>query len=411
MRNNTYTNSARGYSYYADRFKVEVAHGSVSAEKSTDILQNVSSSVNSLPYSVLKVQNHSFEKISVSNTLYVIAQQGYYIQRPFVQNIYAYGRIFPGNFVFQSTPVLNYDISSVEARAYEKLLGKLRGSHANLAVDAAEGRQTLRMLKSAVQLKKLVFEFVTSVITTRGYKKIRRGPTQGQRRRAYVNGKWLEYRYGWSPLVQTIYDVADAAVKQQLLGLTVLKARSGVKKENFIKSGTGSYSDPRFQTHIQGSARVEFGGVFDLPSGPNVSDWTSLNPAGIAWELVPFSFIADWLIGVGQYLENAENYFLFRNTFRAGYKTYTYIEKRTQTFFGANHYPLRYYFGGGTWNISDDTYDRVRFQSTQVTYKKKSRVKLISLPTPYGPRVKVNLNSKRLLDSAALISQYVQKSR
>lgn len=300
--------------------------------------------------------------------------------------------------------------SMTDGRALEKLLEQVRGTHANLSVDFAEGRQTLAMLAKAVKVKQYVFEFARDIVKSRKYRKIRPGPTQGQRRLDYVNGKWLEYRYGWMPLVSSLYDLTDALRKERVSGPVVLKARSGRKAQLKYKDArAGNLGTVNTLLTIDQSQRSEYCGRFQLQPGYSFADFTSLNPALVAWELLPFSFIADWFLGIGQCLENWENYFLYRNAYQGGYLTRTTKEDRVVYTY---EYASRAYTYFPDGSISNSGYFLWNDTQTSTIFQRyKQRYPLASLPTPNGPRVKANLQPKQFMDIAALVSQYVKKFR
>lgn len=310
--------------------------------------------------------------------------------------------------ILANANILDPQWQGLIGRSIEKVLAQARGSHANLSVDFAEGGQTIAMLRNALRLKKFVIEFATQVVKARGYRKIRSGPTQGQRRLDYVNGKWLEYRYGWMPLVSSIYDMADALRKQRVSSLVVLKGRSGRQEQRTVYFGAGTRGSPFNYATISGSYRVETAGYFSIPTNASVSDFTSLNPLLIAWELVPFSFVADWFVGVGQCLENWENYFLYRNNFITGYQTTSSREIRTGQIYGASSSPLDIAPNGA---LRDKIYYESINSLAQIKYSARYRGPLSSLPTPGGPRVKLGLKPKQMLDVAALIGQAVKRFR
>lgn len=377
-----------------------------SGHKSTYKVSNVTSSINPKPWSSSTVGQHSYEILWTTNSVLTIDSSGVYQNKP----DWVISRTWGLGADFQLYPrIAEYNETGVQARAYEKLLESVRGNHANLAVDLAEARQTVRMVAKAFKVHHLVAEFAKAVVKQRGYKKIRKGPTQGQRRLDYVNSKWLEYRYGWLPLISSIYEIGEVLKKKHTTSRVLIKGRSGQKIE--IKgqpAGDGTRQYPFKEMVLQGSYRCEYGAVFDLPTGPQFSDWTSLNPASIAWELVPFSFVADWFVGVGQCLENWENWFLYRNHFVIGYKTISYSERRSTDRRGRTVYQPRYHPDG---TMVDQVLTEGIQQNTFTSGKGMVRSRLLTLPTPGGPRVKVDLNSKRMLDAAALISQVVRKYR
>jgi len=310
---------------------------------------------------------------------------------------------YPNPYVLTSTDPNPWSLT--DGRALEKVLNQARGSHANLSVDLAEGGQTIAMLRKATQLRRTVLEFATNVVKQKKYRKMRPGPTQNQRRLDYVNGKWLEYRYGWMPLVSSLYDLVDAIRKDRVSGPVLLTGRAGRKDESlYVDIRPGSVGKVQTKLFIDQSNRTEYGVYFSLPASQfQFADFTSLNPALVAWELVPFSFIADWFVGVGQCLENWENYFLFRNNFVRGWKTRTTKEWR---------WVERSEFAAQAPSLVSNTYTYWNeYQKSEVWLVYKQRFVLSSLPTPGGPRVKMDLKPKQFMDIAALVSQSVKQFR
>lgn len=404
MKNETTIIETPGYYSYYDKNSF-TSYSTAPATSSVASLSGVVTSVNPKPWNRSMISAHAYTKYRRDDKGFYRQQSGIYNEEPWAQTQMDYGPISS-----DATSVIagTYDTSGVDDRCLEKLLEAVRGEHANLAVDLAEVRQTIKMLRNATKFTKLVGEFARDVVKKRGYKKIRPGPTQGQRRLDYVNGKWLEYRYGWLPLISSIHSIGEAMRKRRETQLVYLKARSGQKKEETIRTGDRSFGNPEKIRYLNGSYRCEIGVLFDLPTGPQWSDWTSLNPAAIAWELVPFSFVADWFIGVGQCLENWENWFTYANNFVTGYKVSSYKETRSYQDNGYTSSPVQYWENG---RPKDGTYLQFRHGVSFVHSTVYNRVVLHSLPMPGGPRLKNGLNSKRMLDSAALISQIVRKFR
>jgi hypothetical protein len=375
-------------------------------------LSSVVSQSNAKPWNIQRNSFHNYEKLTVLNGNFANVYTGQYLFQP-----EGHRELRPASFSSTQFPIMGeYNTSSVRERALEKLLEAVRGEHANLAVDLAEARKTAQMIKNALRLKKVVLEFASEVVKHRGFKKIRKGPTQGQRRLDYVNGKWLEYRYGWLPLMSSIHSVATVIMRDSRKHLLYKKARSGQDIESVVRFGSGSALDPRITVWTSGSYRVEFGVLFDLSDSTHWSDWTSLNPLSIAWELVPFSFVADWFLGVGQALENWENYLLFADKFLTGYESSSYREERTYELHGYTYYSQGHWPSG---DPIDGPLSESNYQYSQMIGIRRKRIPLYSLPSPsLFPRVKTGLfnkdgtqNTKRMLDTAALISQYVRKFR
>lgn len=318
-------------------------------------------------------------------------------------NVITSGPAMPPLYTVKGLLYTSPDWTMVENSAMAKIYDQLRGNN-NLIVDLAEGSQTLRMVKNVLNLKKFVKEFLTEVIRHPKYKSMPKGPTQGQRRLDYINGKWLEYRYGWTPLIGSIYDAADNLNKDLSHKTIYVKGRSGNKRniKSFTLPSDGAY-DRKAIVDYSCSFRVEYGMLFNMPGGPAISDWTSLNPIGIAYELMTLSFVIDWVADIGGYLSLWENNALFSKHFAGGYVTRSY--KETYTFTHNYYQYIRYIWDSNGMPVTGSTESWGRHANC--VRVGKDRVRLSSLPVPAGVTVKVRFGWKHQLDLAALFQQLV----
>jgi hypothetical protein len=210
----------------------------------------------------------------------------------------------------QSLPTQFYNDSLyLEARnkAYANFKDKVYDD-AQLGVDFAESRSSLSMIasscttlvKAANQIRKL--DFLGAAQTFR-MKFIPKGVSV---RKSFANN-WLEYYFGWTPLIGGIFDsieVLNNPVKQ------------------FTKQTGGSHRDLNLDltTDFGDWKRIRTGGIrFSSFQGGTIRAITDrglhsldqfglLNPAGILWELVPFSFVVDWFANVGQVLSSFSDF-------------------------------------------------------------------------------------------------------
>jgi hypothetical protein len=301
------------------------------------------------------------------------------------------------------TPRLSPDFGRTRDRALEKVYDQIRGN-SNLVIDMAESAATIKMLRGTLNFRRLGSDFFRSMIKT-GPKG--RGPSGGQKRLDYVTGKWLEGRYGWQPLMHSIYDAMDTLSRQVIELNPTVKGRSGAKNEAVYTSGSGTYASPRETTKVDLSYRTEYGIQFQLRPGTQIWDWTSLNPLAIAWELTPLSFVGDWFINVSQQLNLLENYWLFSSMFRKGYRTDSFKHFADTEISGlTTSYPISRWPSGSPF---DQTYLRYYRSGHTELLTSKDRVVLDSLPLPSGVRLSVNVGAKRQLDAAALVHQLFAK--
>jgi len=118
-------------------------------------------------------------------------------------------------------------------------------------------------------------------------------------------GVWLEYSYGWKPLVGDIYSAIDVLQKP----IPYIVAR-GKAQGKFATATATTWSTGRTDTSYAWHLRLL------LQMKVSVSNWYAwkanelglTNPLSIAWELVPFSFVVDWFLPIGNYLQSLTDF-------------------------------------------------------------------------------------------------------
>jgi len=129
----------------------------------------------------------------------------------------------------------------------------------------------------------------------------------------FAGETWLEYSYGWKPLLYDVYGHARALAETSVERANVVRHVTGRSKTTSAKTvdsilvnspltGTDHYLKRRSDDRRW----VEYGVAYKLQAGEtNVfSQFGIDNPMEVAWELVPFSFVADWFIPIGDYLKS-----------------------------------------------------------------------------------------------------------
>lgn len=137
---------------------------------------------------------------------------------------------------------------------------------------------------------------------------------------------WLEHRFGWMPLLSDVHGAAEALAEADLAdpqrySFSVKRSAS----TSYGSSGTASKDQLAFGAfprhvdwRIKGTmgAMVRFDAFMENPALQQAAALGLTNPLAIAWEAVPFSFVADWFVPIGNYV-NAMDATLGWN-FRAG---------------------------------------------------------------------------------------------
>lgn len=190
--------------------------------------------------------------------------------------------------------------------AYNKAYSKFKesvGDEANWAVNLAEYRQSMGMiLNRVIQLTRFAravnrFDF-KSASRHLGLDHIPRGVKA--KSKALANN-WLEYHFGWEPLVKDIGSSVD------LLQSPPKRRKIKGSAQVPIKDHSKVYSGDWWHRHdLDGHAGVTIRAEVEI-SNPNLflaNQMGFTNPLVIAWELVPFSFVVDWFVNVGDVLSS-----------------------------------------------------------------------------------------------------------
>jgi hypothetical protein len=305
---------------------------------------------------------------------------------------------------------LYYDrtlVKNLQAINNNKLLLKVKDSSANLAVAYAEGGKTAQMVgdaaikivKSVRHLRKGNFADAAlalgAVNRPRANSRFRKAFRQDASK-AVASG-WLELQYGWKPLLEDIYGSCDELVRQQTYELLVTKKAVTKKRypvryvNNYLN---GSAKGMVYQTgwaHYEVKTSV----TFRRPDGPRrVMVQTGLtNPALIAWELVPFSFVVDWFLPVGQFLDTLDA--TLGLEFVSGYMT---------TFMKTSGNSQRSLVGVDAYGIVNDM-----FYEGSRSEVRCYRELLSSFPSTSLPRFKDPLSVSHMTSALALLKQTFRK--
>jgi hypothetical protein len=194
---------------------------------------------------------------------------------------------------------------SIYRQAYGRLMAEVSSARSQLGADFAERKQAINaitshagtLLKAARYLRK---GYVLDFFKTLGIRK-RTWRTAS----SDMGGVWLEYSYGWKPLVEDMH--AAANVLQSPFIDKVVRGRAQGKLHAFT-----TYHDQYSTTYTTHDWVLRL----QLQMKVSVSNWIAwranelglTNPLAIAWEVVPFSFVVDWFLPIGNYLQSLTDF-------------------------------------------------------------------------------------------------------
>lgn len=193
-----------------------------------------------------------------------------------------------------------------QLRLVNKLKERLQGSDFNMSVLLGEGNQSLKMIgDTAIKLahaghlvRRGDLKGAASVLLAGTGK---RPKNRTARVSSNVASNWLELQYGWLPLLNDAAEGAKTLAHHINVPLRSTYRVKVQRKRTDVATMLGTNGDivntikrshERFLT-----ARIsEFDNSVPALLGLK-------NPELVAWELLPFSFVVDWFLPIGSYLE------------------------------------------------------------------------------------------------------------
>lgn len=200
-------------------------------------------------------------------------------------------------------------------------------------------------------------------------------------------GAWLELQYGWKPLLFDIKNAAETLADRlhdPHSRRTTAKVGKTVSSNWKDEGGLIEYA-PRLRAnrYLSTTSKLTASVTFELDYSASAATAVGItNPALVAWELVPYSFVVDWFIPVGDFLNTLDS--TFGKTFVDGY---TYEKSKHELFYNV-------YEREGYDNASGT-------QTCSLAIKRRQR--LLSFPEPELPSFSPKLSLTKMTSALALM--------
>lgn len=200
---------------------------------------------------------------------------------------------------------------SAYAQAYERLVGKL-GDPASLGVTLGQWKQANDMIaKRASQLSRFTVALArrtpVGVAASLG---LRLKDVRAIMRTRYGSAKklsdlWLEFWFGWKPMVNDIYAACEVFDGPIPCALFKGKGKSERPGYLYFRSDGGAcsiYHADRCSVTLGASVRIV------NPNLRLLQQFGVLNPAEIAFDMVPWSFVLGWFSNVSSWIASFSNF-------------------------------------------------------------------------------------------------------
>jgi len=207
-------------------------------------------------------------------------------------------------------------LSNANTRALSNLASKISDAQHALQGGTVIGelKQTISMIRNpASAIRRGVDSYL------KGLKKVVKGTKVGsEKRNDVISNSWLEYTYGWRPLINDVRDGVKA--------LSVIQDGRNPRKR-VVATGTDYFGDPdpvkgvnnigsvqvsyvrsqRSQSTVRYSVSVavKVPGTFGATSQILGVDFPNFLPT--LWELIPYSFLVDYFTNIGGIIQSVMN--------------------------------------------------------------------------------------------------------
>lgn len=274
-----------------------------------------------------------------------------------------------------------------DLRLLDKLAEEVRGHTFDLGINMAEIKKTYGTVVTNLHsvgagLRNLKRGNISRALRNLGANRRGRGPLRAKD----LSGRWLETQYAFLPLISQSYEAAKAL--EALTGARELRFRVSSSTKRYTEEGSSSPTVYSMPVHWTYSKKI----LAELKEP--LSDARALgltNPAEIAWEVVPYSFVVDWFIPVGTYIGT--------------WGVIPYLNGRfcTTERGAAKNSPV------GPGSTPGNTWKLYIAKKREQSFRLKRSVSTaLSIPTPTFNSVPRALSPKRILNAVALIHQQLK---
>jgi hypothetical protein len=185
---------------------------------------------------------------------------------------------------------------------------------ANLAQDIVQIGKTVSLIadvakrtrKSVLSLKKGNFPEAARQLW--GADRPRYGKMGSPKHGASTADNWLAMQYGWKPLLQSIEGSIKALSKLNFGSTDIQRVTASATFDQqddstFPMHTTGVPGVGKHSVYQQTKSKFVLRFRVASPLQAFMAQTGFTNPVNLAWELLPFSFVADWFLPIGPWLE------------------------------------------------------------------------------------------------------------
>jgi hypothetical protein len=215
------------------------------------------------------------------------------------------------------TPLPSFP-TDLDNRAVNDALKKLKNQDVNLATSFAERKQTIDTVADGAKTIANIVRAAKSK-NPKAFERMAKAGKPSVLKKSkdladkHAHDVWLQMKYGWDPTVADVYgavkDLHDADALNSNRYMCTVKGHT--RREDHLRRSFTAVFGSLYQ-EIAVADDVDFKVLVRLDYGlsnpilANLSQMGITNPVELAWEELPYSFVADWFLPIGDYLGNLD---------------------------------------------------------------------------------------------------------
>lgn len=190
-------------------------------------------------------------------------------------------------------------------------------AHARIDPSVLNPIETLKDLDSTIGMLRKPFSSAWKLLGKMHVSKARRLRKSASNAAQVITDTWLEYRYGWRPLIGDVENVVNASHKirakldkRRLVARAEMSEKQNRSCEIVVPLGSAppGIDTMRGVLAIEAECKVSAGVVYDLASQTTIDQLNQIlgtRPSDLAsniWQSLPYSFVLDWFVNVDDWL-------------------------------------------------------------------------------------------------------------
>jgi hypothetical protein len=281
-------------------------------------------------------------------------------------------------------------MSALEDLAVTRAYANIDTSEVASLVTAGEFRESVEFITDTMLRALKIFR----AIRKKNLKALRKEISQKE-----LASRYLEYRYALRPMISDIrsyYDAITMATRSVRQTYRGFEKETNTTHSSEVQVYSGDYGK-MFARETCTLTRIARAGVLCSLDIENLDKWGFTKPLDAAWDLVPFSFIADWFFNIGHTIAS----FTPEQgvTELASWSTTSETIRREKWISRVTEEDSAYYGPYLCDNVTH-TVNGGRVISEVTTYKRTPQPTRALLPT-----FKLNINKWKVLDIGLIVKQ------